>query len=56
MLYHAGESQHTQNTQIRAEDGGKVGGSGANFPLSTGRTPSQPSEEQSEQPTESQLI
>ena len=38
------------------EDGSEVGGSGAQFSLFPAGTPSQSSEEQSEQPTESQLI
>ena len=38
------------------EDGGQIGGSGVHFPVPTGETPSQSSEEQSEQPTGSQHI
>ena len=37
------------------EDGGEVGGSGAQFSLCPAGTPSQSSEEQSEHPMESQL-
>ena len=37
-------------------DGGEIGGSRVYFPLCTGRTPSQSSEEQSEHPTVSQHI
>ena len=38
------------------EDGSEISGNGVHFPLQVGGTPSQSSEEQSEQPTESQLI
>ena len=41
---------------LSTKDGGEVGGSGVHFPLSTSGTPSWSSEEQSEQPTESQHI
>ena len=34
-----------------AEEGGEIGGSRVHFPLHTGETPSQSTEEQSEQPT-----
>ena len=40
----------------RREDVGEIGGSGVHFPLHTGETPSQSSEEQSESPTVPQHI
>ena len=40
----------------REEDGGEIGGSGVHFTLCIGETPSQSSEEQSEQPMVSQHI
>ena len=38
------------------EDGSEIDGSGVHFPLCTGETPSQSSEEQSKQPMVSQHI
>ena len=38
------------------EDGGEIGGSGVNFPLHLGETPTQSTEEQSEQPTVPQCL
>ena len=45
------------NVQFRvSEVGSKIGGSGVHFPLGMGGTPTQSSEEQSEQPTVSQHL
>ena len=40
----------------RREDGGEIGGSGVNFPLHLGETPTHSTEEQSEQPKAAQRL
>ena len=51
-----GEKGATESVDLGWEDVSKIGGSGVHFPLHTGETPSQSSEEQSEQPIVPQRV